>query len=43
MNGLEDVRCFECGCHICWMTYSGPTGLHYCDPCAEEQDYEDYE
>lgn len=38
MSQLENVVCFDCQCHICWMTYCGPTGLHYCDACAENQE-----
>lgn len=44
MNGLDEVKCWRCGEHICWMTYSGPTGLHFCDSCAEnEREYDDNE
>lgn len=32
---MDEVFCFSCNTHLCWMTYSGPTGLHYCDSCKE--------
>ncbi len=33
---MDEVVCFECGEHICWMIYSGPTGGHYCDDCVDK-------
>lgn len=33
---MDEVNCAECGDHICWVYYSGPTGGHYCDACAAE-------
>lgn len=38
---LDEVSCGDCGEHICWMIYTGPTGSFFCDVCAEK--YEDEE
>jgi hypothetical protein len=38
---LDKVSCGDCGEHIGWMIYTGPTGSFFCDVCAEK--YEDEE
>lgn len=30
---MEEIFCFNCGCHVGWITDCGPHGIIYCDEC----------